>query len=383
LGGTNFRRRAAELKVMRLMLTPERLRLGEELFHRHGGAVLFSSRFLPGTRVPAYVAAGILRFPAHRFALFLGLAGLLWTPVIVGFAMWIGARLLEWLALYERYAAVGIAVAIVLTWLAVRWIEPMLSFRGRHLLLARWYRLIEPEFWPSWAIYLPVVFRICRLAMKHEGWTTFTVANPGIPHSGLALESKGDILLGLTGGSGHDHRVARWCSLTPERMPEERFAELNRFLTAEGIDYPIALKPDTGERGQGVAIVRSAAEARAYLEDCPLPVPVIAQEFAGGVEYGVFYVRHPDAERGEIISITRKQTITVEGDGRRTLEELILEHPRGLRNAPYFLRRHQEGLASVPELGERIALGISAPIAGGVVHGCPGLFHRGVACDDR
>ena len=355
--GRVFGRRATELKIIRLMLTPERLRLGEELFQRMGGALLFSSRFLPGTRVPAYVAAGILRFPAHRFALCLGLAGLLWTPVVVGFAMLIGSRLLAWLALYERYAAIGVAVAIGLTWLAVRWIEPMLSYRGRHLLLARFHRLIEPEFWPSWAYYLPIGFRLIRAAMKHEGWTTFTVANPAIPHSGLALESKSEILLGLTGGTGADERVARWAVLTPERPPEARFAELEAFLVREGLSYPVALKPDIGERGQGVAIVRDAAEARAYIEAFPLPMGLIAQEFVPGIEYGVFYVRHPNEERGRLISITRKHTVAVEGDGRRTLEELILEHPRGLRGAPYFLERHAERLRWIPAPGEAVALG--------------------------
>ena len=355
--GRVFGRRAAELKIMRLMLSPERLALGEELFRRHGGAVLFSSRFLPGTRVPAYVAAGILRFPAPQFALYLGLAGLLWTPVVVAFAMWIGARLLDWLLVYERYAAMGLAVAIFLTWLAVRWIEPLLSYRGRHLLLARWYRFVEPEFWPTWAYYAPVALRLLRSIAKYESWTVFTAVNPAIPHSGLALESKSAILLGLTGGTGYDDRVARWRVLTPERPPQERLAELERFLAEERIDYPVALKPDVGERGQGVAIARSAEEARAYLGECPLPMPVIAQEYIPGIEYGVFYVRHPEWERGRIISITRKQTVSVEGDGRRTLEELILEHPRGIRNAPFFLEKHRERLATVPLAGEKIVLG--------------------------
>jgi hypothetical protein len=84
---------------------------------------------------------------------------------------------------------------------------------------------------------------------------------------------------------------------------------------------------------------------------------VIAQEFVPGVEFGVFYFREPDAPRGDILSLTRKTPLTVAGDGRRTLEELILDHPRGLRNARWFLARHAARLSWVPGPGEPVALG--------------------------
>ena len=73
----------------------------------------------------------------------------------------------------------------------------------------------------------------------------------------------------------------------------------------------MVLKPDIGERGSGVAIIRSEAEARAYLSRAT--DDTIVQAYAPGAEFGVFYVRHPDETAGRIFSITEKRFPTVTG----------------------------------------------------------------------
>jgi len=110
-----------------------------------------------------------------------------------------------------------------------------------------------------------------------------------------------------------------------------------------------------GERGRGVAVIRSPAEAQEYLRQCR--GPVIAQEFVPGEEYGVFYYRLPGEPSGQLLSITRKELVEVTGDGDSTLEELILRHPRGLRMARLFLRRHRKNLHRIPVQGEPVRLG--------------------------
>lgn len=66
------------------ILTPERLDRAVEWFQANGMQVVLTSRFLPGTRFPVYVAAGILRGGFIRFALWLMAIGALWTPALVG-----------------------------------------------------------------------------------------------------------------------------------------------------------------------------------------------------------------------------------------------------------------------------------------------------------
>jgi hypothetical protein len=80
------------------------------------------------------------------------------------------------------------------------------------------------------------------------------------------------------------------------------------------------------------------------------------QQFVPGQEFGVFYVRRPGEERGTIFSITDKRLLTLMGDGRHTLEELILQDDRAVCMAPLHFRRHAGRLAWVPPAGEPVPL---------------------------
>lgn len=50
---------------------------------RHAGWAIVASRFLPGSRLPLYVIAGIVELPGIVFAAWALLGTLLWTPALV------------------------------------------------------------------------------------------------------------------------------------------------------------------------------------------------------------------------------------------------------------------------------------------------------------
>jgi membrane protein DedA with SNARE-associated domain len=50
---------------------------------RHAGRAIVASRFLPGTRLPLYLIAGVLELPAAVFATWALVGTLLWTPALV------------------------------------------------------------------------------------------------------------------------------------------------------------------------------------------------------------------------------------------------------------------------------------------------------------
>jgi membrane protein DedA with SNARE-associated domain len=50
---------------------------------RHAAGAIVASRFLPGTRLPLYLVAGILKLPVGVFAAWALLGTLLWTPALV------------------------------------------------------------------------------------------------------------------------------------------------------------------------------------------------------------------------------------------------------------------------------------------------------------
>ncbi len=83
---------------------------------------------------------------------------------------------------------------------------------------------------------------------------------------------------------------------------------------------------------------------------------VIIQEHVTGLEFGVFYFRYPQSDRGEIFSITRKLFPSVTGDGERTLEDLILKDDRAVCMARPYLDAQRGHLWDIPAKGESVQL---------------------------
>jgi len=219
-----------------------------------------------------------------------------------------------------------------------------LNFFGR---LKRWSRW---EFWPPLLFYPPVIAYIAYLGLKFRNWTLFTAANPAIPASGFVGESKHQIL-------EHLKDAAQWlpCStLLSRRETAQRVAEAGEFIRQNGLQFPVVLKPDAGQRGAGVAIVRSLERLNEYLTNSSFPV--ILQEYIPGEEYGVFYYRHPGDARGRIFSVTEKRMPALFGDGKHTLEELILADQRAVCLSEVYLRKNFGRIHEVPAVGEKVQL---------------------------
>jgi hypothetical protein len=142
--------------------------------------------------------------------------------------------------------------------------------------------------------------------------------------------------------------------LLPAGSAQARIAAVDVFMARHALAFPVVLKPDVGERGQDVCIAHDGATVSAYLQRHA--GATLVQAFAPGAEFGVFYVRDPDAARGRLFAITDKRPPRVTGDGKHTLERLILGHDRAVSLAPLFLDRHAQRLFDVPAAGEQIEL---------------------------
>ena len=66
--------------------SPERIAKGQHLFETYGVRWVFITRFLPGMRLPSYVAAGVIGWSFRKFTIALAIAAILWTPLLVGLA---------------------------------------------------------------------------------------------------------------------------------------------------------------------------------------------------------------------------------------------------------------------------------------------------------
>jgi hypothetical protein len=237
--------------------------------------------------------------------------------------------------------------------------------RWRRKLIGRVRRWSRWEFWPPYVFYPPVIAYIACLGFRFRSFTLFTAANPAMPAGGFVGESKHEILGHLKSGrlkNGHLKlgQVKNGGSFLPlsillrEGTPDDRVEQAEAFMQRHQLGFPIVLKPDAGQRGSGVAIVRSSQQLREYI--CRASFSIIVQEHVPGREFGVFYVRYPDEKRGRIFSVTEKRMPVVVGNGSRTLEELILEDDRAVCMADYYLRHNSERADDVPAGGERVQL---------------------------
>jgi hypothetical protein len=199
--------------------------------------------------------------------------------------------------------------------------------------------------------YPPVVAYVIWLMMRHRSATVFTAANPSIVAGGFVGESKFDILQRL---AGPGHFVARACLIEGQLDADEKLLVARRFMAAEGLTFPVVLKPNHGQRGSGVVIARSADALERCLSRSA--IDTIVQEYADGPEFGVFYIRYPTEPRGRIFSITEKRLPTVVGDGGRTLEALILGDERAVCAASLYFTRFRDQLQAVPPAGAIVPL---------------------------
>jgi pimeloyl-ACP methyl ester carboxylesterase/membrane protein DedA with SNARE-associated domain len=335
---------------LRWFIKPDDVSRATRWLEKKGPAIIIASRFLPGTRLPVYFTAGVLSRGVLTFLFYFCVAAALWTPALVGISMWAGDAVLTYYAAFHQYLPWVAVTTMLVLWTAVRFCVPLLSFKGRRLLVSRYKRLRHWEFWPLWFFYIPIVGYILYLGIRHRHWTLFTAANPAIPAGGIVGESKSDILSRLC-GSG---RVAPFICVGHGWPSDRQMTEVLAFMADHRIDFPVICKPDAGERGKAVQAVATVQTLRTYLDTAQ--TDTIVQQYVPGKELGVFYYRYPGEKRGRIFAITDKRLLSVTGDGRHSLEHLILAHPRAVCQAPLHLAVHRDHLDEIPPAGEKVRI---------------------------
>ncbi|MEO0443511.1 MAG: carboxylate--amine ligase [Pseudomonadota bacterium] len=227
----------------------------------------------------------------------------------------------------------------------------MFSYRRRRLLASSFKRALRWEFWPTWIFYIPVGIYIFLLTLRYRG-LSFTAVNPGMSGSGFVSDEKSRSLLQLQ--AAMPKHVAATLLLRRGQPVEQQLSACDQFMLSQKLSYPIVAKPESGQRGIDVAIIDDKEQLRGYLSQAHFDS--IIQEYVGSIEMGVFYYRLPIQNQGHIFSLTRKCFPSITGNGRDTLEDLILAHPRLHYMARFLLAQHRSELDQVPDSGEQVAL---------------------------
>ncbi|MCB9845832.1 MAG: alpha/beta fold hydrolase [Phycisphaeraceae bacterium] len=278
------------------------------------------------------------------------------------------------LPLWDGLGAIGWLAGIVVVAAALRIARGVWTAERRARLRASTSRIWRHEFWPTRALYLPVFPWLAWLAIRYRGPLVFTCANPGIENGGgVTGESKYGILRGFAAAAPES--VPASFLIPAGGTPGDRASRVAALMAEHDAvrEFPVILKPDSGEHGVEVRLARDEAEVLAYFGR--VEPPVVLQAFAPGPrEYGVLWVRDPapgSGMTGRIFSIVRKEFPEIEGDGRRTLRRLILSHPRYRMQMDVFLRRMRDRLDRTPGKGERVSLGSTGN------HVLGAIFHDG------
>jgi len=323
----------------------------EQWFTERGTWLLLSSCFGPGTRLTTYLAAGFLRLSFARFLAVTGTAVAVWTVGIFVLANKVGPEVLSWL---KRWSSGGWSVLLVaaLFVIALRFSAKIAQSRFRRRIRTAVERWTRWEFWPAWLFYIPVAVNYLWLGIRYRSLIVPTAANPGMFSGGFVGESKIATLRELHATSPDFTAEAH---LLEGATPSERLASLQQLCERRRIDYPLILKPDVGQRGVGVKLVRSREQAAGYLEQSN--APLLLQRYASGPhEAGVFYYRFPHESRGRIFAITEKIFPVITGDGRSTIEDLVWQDGRARFFAEKYLQRLAGRRSEVVPAGQSVRL---------------------------
>jgi membrane protein DedA with SNARE-associated domain len=352
LAGRIWGRTAIQSKLFRRFISEESLRQGSLWLEKYGILAVLMSRFTFGLRLPVYFLAGTLKTNLAKFIGYFLFATVIWTPFIIGFSALAGEKFLN-STIFGQNIWLGIAVFVISVFIVLRFLLKMTTWKGRRLLLGSLKRWTNWEFWSLKVFYFPVLLWIAWLAVKYRSLTVFTCSNPSIPAGGFVGESKDEIYQGLSNEITRSFLLP-YVVINEHLSAEEKLLKAKQFLVENSLSFPVVLKPDSGQRGAGVKIVKSETELGALLLETQQRL--LLQEFADGQEASVFYYRFPEQPSGKIFSITDKQFPKLIGDGKSTLEELILRDNRCICLADKYFEANRSRLNEIPQLNEPVQI---------------------------
>jgi membrane protein DedA with SNARE-associated domain/pimeloyl-ACP methyl ester carboxylesterase len=317
-----------------------------------GMFVVVSSRFVPASRVPTFITAGILRLRPLRLGMLLFLAALVWTPVLMLIGLRWGPAIIEKLNEYHRIAGWIVLGMLFLLYLATHWLLPALTWRGRRQLVMKVRGLLQPALWPSAILYLPVRLGILFFSIRYRSLTAFASANPALGRIGGFIGDSKSLLLRPF---QRDSRCCPTLALSQEEPVAERQKHAAAFAVCHG--YPLVFKPEVAEDGAGLRFVRDAAQLErlvgAATED------FLLQKFIPGLEFEVVWRRNPGKDDGRIMAIVQKQDVVVRGDGEQTLEELIWLDEVAVSRGELYQRCHSRELNDIVPAGRFVTLNLT------------------------
>lgn len=131
--------------------------------------------------------------------------------------------------------------------------------------------------------------------------------------------------------------------------------ELLEEITNMGLCFPLIAKPDIGMKAFAVDRIKNEADIKSYIDRTSNDF-LIQELIPHSNEVGIFYVRHPHEEKGKITGIVSKKFLSVIGDGKHTVVDLIKKNPRSHFQLASLQQKFGNALNAVLSKGEEFVL---------------------------
>jgi hypothetical protein len=216
------------------------------------------------------------------------------------------------------------------------------------------------EFWNTHIFHLPIYLYWLYLSCKARSLFFFSAANPGIETGGMMGESKYAILK----------------KIAPQLLPQTLFYpsvplkdKVMDDLAAAKMAFPIIAKPDIGQGGWLIEMVRDQHELQQFL--LKIKMPFMVQEYVTDpLEFGLLYYRLPGSAKGKISSLASKEFLSVTGNGHSTILGLLQLHPRVTARIKNTMAENKIDVARVPGRNEKVILSYKGN------HSCGTMFQN-------
>ncbi len=207
-------------------------------------------------------------------------------------------------------------------------------------------RLWHWEYWPMYVFNIPILFIWLWNALRCRDLFFFTSTNPGIPTGGFFGESKSDILGKIP--DGYKVKSILWKGPVSESDVEKLFDE-------SGLSFPIIAKPEVGERGWLIVKINSLEELKQHIRHHL--IDFILQPFiTADIEVSIMVYRYPAGIEADVSSICLKEFLHILGDGRSTMEELILAQDRAVLQYEKLAAKYGHRFDEVLRSGEYLLM---------------------------
>ena len=208
------------------------------------------------------------------------------------------------------------------------------------------YKWTHWEYWPFPLVYYPMFPVWLYFSLRARSFFFFNAANPTMKNGGMAMESKMQIYDLIPPGA-----FPKTIYISKQESLENA---LNKVFSSR-IQYPFIVKPDIGMKSFGVDKIKNKEEFRDYflrMHDDFLVQDLIPYQN----ELGIFYVRMPDEKKGKITGLVAKKFLSVIGDGKSSILQLIKQNPRSHFQLKALQKKYGFKLNMVLDQGKEFVL---------------------------